>query len=209
MADDLTSELVKQRDLYRREIENLQRKIDAIAVLLDEAVSTRQPFEAASTAEPEPRASAKSRSPSTPDWKARRLAAADHRRALVMECERYLLEASDPIPRFELVARLERDGHAIPSMNKVGYITSLLWRHRDRIVTFYNHGYWLATRPYEPLGFKALPNERNQWILTKRRGLKRIATDAIGAEEPPPDDDHIQDQDILHDPYGDDGTASA
>ncbi len=197
MEDPLHGELRRRRNEYQQELAILQKKIDAIDLLLEDAQTVAPKLELPS-APPEKAHLAITRTMQVtgPDWKTRRRLAAEHRRNLVEACIDYLQRTSVPVPRNDLLTMLISNGHEIPSANKASYVTSLLWHSRDRIVTFFNHGYWLADRPYPSLEYQGVPGETNRWILSKRRGLKRISTDNLGVPDHDPEPHNWPPEDV-------------
>lgn len=54
--------------------------------------------------------------------------------------------AGVPMSRATIIEKIERRGVKIPSIDKERYISTILWRHRDRFVNLQNYGYWIKDR---------------------------------------------------------------
>jgi hypothetical protein len=70
---------------------------------------------------------------------------------LVRVMEAILKDVQRPLQRGQLVAELEKRGHALPTTgDKAQYLATILWRNRDCFENLEGRGYWLKGLPVPP-----------------------------------------------------------
>lgn len=77
--------------------------------------------------------------------------------------EKTLREAGKPMTRGELAAKLEEEGHKIPSPDKARYLGTILWRHRNRFENIEGSGYWIRGEKF-PTTFDEMLKLRKAYL---------------------------------------------
>lgn len=62
-------------------------------------------------------------------------------------------EMGQPVSRKRLLELLDQEGLTIEGENREKVLATMLWRMRDRVVSFKRVGYWLAEVPYGPQNY--------------------------------------------------------